>query len=107
MHESSPEITKPGKKVAKKVAKPETTKTEPSLIKHVPEFEILDLEPKEVEVIEQKREKPDEKESVFVRGKLKKASLVKRPIEEPKLPTVDLVSHDNEELPISEVVSVN
>jgi hypothetical protein len=76
---------------------------EPSLIKHIPEFEILDMEPQQVEVIEQKREKPDEKESVFVRGKLKKASIIKRPIEEQKLETVDLVSHDSEELPTSEV----
>ena len=103
--EELPEEIKPFKMAKKKRSTPEHVQPKPTLSKHIPEFEEKDLEPKKVEVIEIQREKPDEKESVFVRGKLKKASIVKRPIEEPKLETVELVSHDDEGLPVDELVS--
>merc|ERR1711981_1413620 len=71
-----------------------------------PEIETVSSELKQVEVIEKNKEKPDEVESVFVRGQLKKATRIKRAIEKPELETVELVSHAAEPLPVTELVSV-
>lgn len=102
---SPSETTKLPKTVsAKKTTTSKQAQKKPSLPEH--DVEILDLKPKKVEVIEKTREKPDEKESIFVSGiKLKKSSIVKREIEKPQLETVDLVSHADESLPVSEEVS--
>ena len=87
-----------------KIEEPKSTPSKPSLIEH--DVDILELGLKDAEYIEKLIEKPEEKESIFVSGiKLKKSSVVKRAIEKPKLETVDLVSHDDESLPISEEVS--
>ena len=87
-----------------KIEEPKNTPSKPSLIEH--DVDILELGLKDAEYIEKLIEKPEEKESIFVSGiKLKKSSVVKRAIEKPKLETVDLVSHDDESLPISEEVS--
>ena len=101
---SPTEVSKPTKKVSeKKSTTPEPMQRKPSATKH--DVEIKELKPKEVEVIENTRQKPDEKESIFVSGiKLKKSSVVKREIEKSKLETVDLVSHADESLPVSEEV---
>ena len=103
------EPSKPGKKSTNKTpkTKPDTAKTKPD----TPEYkkhavEISELGLKQVDVIENAREKPEEKESIFVRSKLKKSSVVKREIEKPKLETVDLIKHADEPIPVSEEVSL-
>ena len=102
---SPTEAPEPSKKDSKKAPSSKPIKKKPSLDKH--DVEITELGSKEVETIEKPREKPEEKESIFVSGiKLKKSSIVKREIEKPKLETVDLVSHADEGLPVSEEVSL-
>ena len=100
------EVSEPSKKDVKKTPVSKPTKKKPSLDKH--DVEITELGPKEIEMVEKPdKEKPAEKESIFVSGvKLKKSSIVKREIEKSKLETVDLVSHDDERLPVSEEVSL-
>lgn len=100
----SESIKLPKKVSAKKTITSEPTQKKPSLTKH--DVEIIDLSLKEVDNMENTREKPEEKESIFVSGiKLKKSSVVKREIEKSQLETVDLVSHADESLPVSEEVS--
>ena len=102
---SPTQAPEPSKNDSKKAPSSKPIKKKPSLDKH--DIEIIELGPKEVEIIEKPREKPEEKESIFVSGvKLKKSSIVKREIEKSKLETVDLVSHADEGLPVSEEVSL-
>ena len=98
----APELSE---KNSKKDPPSKPSKKKPSLDKH--DVEIIEHGLKQVEIIEKPREKPLEKDSIFVSGvKLKKSSIVKREIEKPQLETVDLVSHDDEGLPVSEEVSL-
>ena len=101
------DVSEPFKKVSKKASISKPTKKKPSYDKH--DVELTKLGMQEVEIVEKPdKEKPAEKESIFVSGvKLKKSSIVKREIEKSKLETVDLVSHDDEGLPVDEEVSLH
>ena len=98
-------VLEPSKPIEKSTKKtPKTKPDTPEYKKHAVEISELGL--KQVDVVEKAREKPEEKESIFVRSKLKKSSVVKREIEKPKLETVDLIKHADEPIPVSEEVSL-
>ena len=102
----TPKVSKTPKRTKPKELDDESVEPESKFVKHTPEIVTVSSELKQVEVIEKNKEKPDEVESVFVRGQLKKATRIKRAIEKPELETVELVSHAAEPQPASELVSV-